>query len=632
MSIDASCGSSYSDEVGAPRVFISYSHDSEDHRKRVLELAQRLRRDGFDAWIDRFDPPPIKGWPHWMERQVADAQWVLLVCTETYRRRFDQREEPGQGRGVTWEGRLVRGEIYRGADGADRFIPVTFSPEDTKHIPSPLAAATYHCLDHDDDYAALRRHMRREAEITPQPVGESAESPPPPSVEPAHVQSPGARDDAPLEAGTPMETSSEETKTILIVAANRASDGRLALGREVREIAAALRGATSLKFDVHILWAADDEDFRDAFLQRDPHILHFCGHGSTNGPVLEQMEPGTEEVAGKALQRWLKVALAGTRLEIAVLNFCDTQEMLDELASTAPIVIGPIRSIVDEHAITFSSVFYAALASGGSGSFAYHLGRSAVEMTPADAGTTRDIPAPPAAPQPGQYGIRCASDGERPVFAGPRRSADLRTFAFFASEPEELPRLHLDHELRRIVKRPPSPERFRIEQRWATRPLDFVHTLMTTRPAIVHVTGYGAPDGAFRFEHDRYPQGVAARRHAFARVLAAFHQHIECAVLMFNHSSHVAHELEDVLDHVIAVDGVLSDSAALRFSELFYQLIWYRRSYQQAFDGALGGLADEPAAFTLRGCRVQRKIHLSARTPSSPRDVVLSDNPGRITD
>lgn len=633
LSIDASRGSGYVGDVGAPRVFISYSHESDDHKARVLELARKLRCDGFDAWIDRFAPPPIKGWPHWMGRQVRDAQWVLLVFTETYRRRFEQCEEPGQGRGATWEGRLVVDEMYSGAEGADRFIPVTFSPGDTKHIPSPLSTVPHYCLDQDEAYAALRRHMRREPEVTPQPVGESAGSPPsPPSVEPAHVQSPGARDDLPLETGTAVETSSEETKTILIVAANRARDGRLALGREVREIAAALRGATSLKFDVHIVWAADDEEFRASFLEHDPHILHFCGHGGTNGPVLEQMEPGTEEVAGKALQRWLKVALAGTRLEIAVLNFCDTQEMLDELASTAPIVIGPIRSIIDEHAITFSSVFYAALASGGSGSFAYHLGRSAVEMTPADAGTTRDIPAPPPAPRPEQYGIRCASDGERPVFAGPRRSADVRTFTFFASEPEALPRQHLDHQLRRIVRRPPSPERFRIEQRWATRPLDFVHTLMTTRPAIVHVTGYGAPDGAFRFEHDRYPQGVAARHHTFARVLAAFHQHIECAVLMFNHSCHAAQELEDILDYVIAVDGVVSNSATLRFSELFYQLIWYQRSYQRAFDGALGGLADEQAAFTLRGCCVHRKIHPFARVLSSPRDVVMVAHPGPIPD
>jgi hypothetical protein len=31
------------------RVFISYSHDSDLHRRRVLELAQRLAADGLDC-------------------------------------------------------------------------------------------------------------------------------------------------------------------------------------------------------------------------------------------------------------------------------------------------------------------------------------------------------------------------------------------------------------------------------------------------------------------------------------------------------------------------------------------------------------------------------------------------------
>ncbi|MCP4656050.1 MAG: hypothetical protein GY856_11605, partial [bacterium] len=33
----------------APRVFLSYSHDSDEHRDRVLALADRLRADGIDA-------------------------------------------------------------------------------------------------------------------------------------------------------------------------------------------------------------------------------------------------------------------------------------------------------------------------------------------------------------------------------------------------------------------------------------------------------------------------------------------------------------------------------------------------------------------------------------------------------
>jgi hypothetical protein len=82
------------------RTFLSYSHDSPEHRQWVLELANRLRTDGVDCWIDRFDPAPPDGWPRWMERQLKQANFVVLVCTETYRRRFEGQEEPGRGLGA----------------------------------------------------------------------------------------------------------------------------------------------------------------------------------------------------------------------------------------------------------------------------------------------------------------------------------------------------------------------------------------------------------------------------------------------------------------------------------------------------------------------------------------------------
>lgn len=35
-----------------PRVFISYSHDSVEHKAFVLQLANRLRADGLDCQLD----------------------------------------------------------------------------------------------------------------------------------------------------------------------------------------------------------------------------------------------------------------------------------------------------------------------------------------------------------------------------------------------------------------------------------------------------------------------------------------------------------------------------------------------------------------------------------------------------
>jgi len=36
-----------------PKVFISYSHDSEEHAARVGELALRLRDEGIDVVLDQ---------------------------------------------------------------------------------------------------------------------------------------------------------------------------------------------------------------------------------------------------------------------------------------------------------------------------------------------------------------------------------------------------------------------------------------------------------------------------------------------------------------------------------------------------------------------------------------------------
>lgn len=70
-----------------PRVFISYSQDSGAHRAKVRALADRLVGDGVDCVLDQYEPHPKEPWPRWMERQVEDADFVLVVCTETHFRR-----------------------------------------------------------------------------------------------------------------------------------------------------------------------------------------------------------------------------------------------------------------------------------------------------------------------------------------------------------------------------------------------------------------------------------------------------------------------------------------------------------------------------------------------------------------
>ena len=70
----------------SPSAFLSYSHDSAEHADRVLALAYALCDYGIDVILDRFvHPAPAEGWPRWMERNLDEAKFALMVCTETYR-------------------------------------------------------------------------------------------------------------------------------------------------------------------------------------------------------------------------------------------------------------------------------------------------------------------------------------------------------------------------------------------------------------------------------------------------------------------------------------------------------------------------------------------------------------------
>lgn len=148
-----------------PKVFISYSWDSEKHKDKVLDLADRLRRDGVDCSIDQYETSPAQGWPRWMRDQIDRSDFVIAVCSEKYNLRFTGREEPGKGKGVGWEGAIIDQIIYDQKD-KNKFIPVIFSPQDSGYIPVELGRFTFYLLDTEKGYEGLYRHL------THQPLSE----------------------------------------------------------------------------------------------------------------------------------------------------------------------------------------------------------------------------------------------------------------------------------------------------------------------------------------------------------------------------------------------------------------------------------------------------------------------------
>jgi hypothetical protein len=154
------------------RVFISYSHDSPEHQQRVLAWAERLRKDGVDAQLDRYVPgTPEGGWPRWMLDKLDWADFVLVVCTETYYKRFRGHEDPGKGKGVDWEGNLITSEIYNTKSKTAKFAPIFFESQDERFIPEPLRATTHYLLDSEDNYTKLYAFLTGQAGVTPGELG-----------------------------------------------------------------------------------------------------------------------------------------------------------------------------------------------------------------------------------------------------------------------------------------------------------------------------------------------------------------------------------------------------------------------------------------------------------------------------
>jgi hypothetical protein len=142
-------------------VFISYSHDNDDHKARVRTLADSLKELRLTVLFDQYEPDPPDGWALWIERGIARATHVLLVCTEEYLKRMNR--EAGAG-GVRFEGTIIRNLIYASDGPPSKFIPVLIgSGSRPNHIPITLQDRNRYIVtdfkSNDRGFQALAEHL-----------------------------------------------------------------------------------------------------------------------------------------------------------------------------------------------------------------------------------------------------------------------------------------------------------------------------------------------------------------------------------------------------------------------------------------------------------------------------------------
>ncbi len=152
-----------------PKVFISYAHKNQAYEDEVLQFANKLRSEGIDAMIDQYEDAPSEGWPRWMERQITEAEYVIILCEETYHQKLYSEKK---GKGVVWEASIVYQILYDQYAETTKFIAAFFNSDDQQYIPIPLKPYAFYNLSDEKQYEKLYWRLRGITNSKKPPLGQ----------------------------------------------------------------------------------------------------------------------------------------------------------------------------------------------------------------------------------------------------------------------------------------------------------------------------------------------------------------------------------------------------------------------------------------------------------------------------
>jgi hypothetical protein len=89
------------------KVFISYSWEDEDHKTWVKKLATDLRNYGIESRLDAWNLSGGDKLPFFMEKEIRDNDFVLIICTPKYKEKSNNRIG-----GVGYEGDIISAELF----------------------------------------------------------------------------------------------------------------------------------------------------------------------------------------------------------------------------------------------------------------------------------------------------------------------------------------------------------------------------------------------------------------------------------------------------------------------------------------------------------------------------------------
>jgi hypothetical protein len=166
-----------------PKVFISYTHDSDQHCQQVRGFATLLVDSGIDVELDQWATGPRQDWQAWATRGMTESDYVVVIASEGYRRMGDGNGPGDLNLGGQSEAALLR-DLLQGSrrTWTSKILPVVLPGQGIEGIPlflQPHAADRYpvDSLTRESAEDLLRTITRQPRHLRP-PLGKPLVLPP----------------------------------------------------------------------------------------------------------------------------------------------------------------------------------------------------------------------------------------------------------------------------------------------------------------------------------------------------------------------------------------------------------------------------------------------------------------------
>ena len=147
--------------ISNPKVFISYAWGDKDYQNEVLSFATKLRGEGIDAILDKWDLSEGNDTYAFMEKCVNDPSItnVLILLDPLYAKKANDHTG-----GVGTETQIISAKVYKEVE-QDKFIPIIMKRNDKGEVckPTYLEGRLHFDLsvpeDYDENYTRLVRKL-----------------------------------------------------------------------------------------------------------------------------------------------------------------------------------------------------------------------------------------------------------------------------------------------------------------------------------------------------------------------------------------------------------------------------------------------------------------------------------------